>query len=81
LNDLVPSFEKLEIRFKSVRTNILDSHLLMKMDRLLPEISMIFRNRSMVMLKGGNPHKAILDAQESLKYDETAKVYNTHAYL
>ena len=71
LNYLVPNFEST----KNVLLDMeIDVYLSNKMDLLLSEIAMIFGNRSTVMLKQGDPNKAICDAELSLGYLPTAKV-------
>ena len=51
-------------------------------DCISREIAMIFGNRSLVMLKEGDIGMAIQDAQQSLDYFPTAKVfpYNKYKY-
>ena len=71
LDYLVPNFEGLKAILSTVRVDV---YLSNKMKDLSKEISMIFGNRSAVMLKEGDVETAKLDAQQSLKYCPTAKV-------
>lgn len=51
--------------------------LLNDINQLSNEIAIIFGNRSLVLLKGGDYKKAKKDAQQSIAYFPTAKV-RTH---
>ena len=66
---LVPKFESLKDNLLKRGFNINLSDCVSK------EIAMIFGNRSLVMLKEGDIGMAIQDAQQSLDYFPTAKVF------
>ena len=70
LKYLVPKFENLEADLLKREFDIDLSDCISK------EIAMIFGNRSLVMLKYGNIAMAIQDAQQSLAYFPTAKVFD-----
>ena len=66
----MPNFESLKADL-SKRGLVNDISLL----DISKEIAMIFGNRSLVMLKEGDIATAIQDAQQSLGYFPTAKVF------
>ena len=78
LEYLVPGFESLE---KDLLEKGYDMLLSNKMSHLVNEIAIIVGNQSLVMLKEGDYHKAILNAQQSVTYFPTEKVIAHTAIL